>query len=57
MSIRSPKGEKTQHTQIIADIHTQNDGQREKKIQSVEREGESKISSSVILSFKHKLER
>lgn len=40
MSIGSPKGEKTQHTQIIADIHTQNDGQREKKIRSVEREGE-----------------
>lgn len=40
MSIGSPKGEKTKHTQIIADIHTQNDGQREKKIRSVEREGE-----------------
>lgn len=55
MSIGSPKGEKTQHTQIIADIHTKNDGQRETKIQCLERERESKIS--VILSFKHKLER
>jgi len=51
MSIGSPKGAKTKHTQIIADIHTKNDRQREKKIQCVERERESKIS--VILSFKH----
>ena len=40
MSIGSPKGEKTQHTQIIADIHTKNDRQRETKIQCVERERE-----------------
>ena len=40
MSIGSPKGAKTKHTQIIADIHTKNDRQREKKIQCVERERE-----------------
>lgn len=57
MSIGSPKGEKTQHTQIIADIHTKNDRQRETKIQCVEREGERGSKISVILSFTHKLER
>ena len=55
MSIGSLKGEKTKHTQIIADIHTKNDRQREKKIQCIERERERERESkiSVILSFKH----